>query len=322
MRIMITGSSGFIGTHLVDSLLTASHQVIGLDRRLPIVPSPELDFRRCDITDKEQLTEAILESAPDAVIHLAAQTEPLNEKKAQSYAANIVGVENLVGAIRITKTVKRAIFTSTQLVCRVGYVPKSDTDYAPTTLYGESKVLTEKIVREHDGGGTEWCIVRPTTIWGPGMKAHYQRFFKMIQRGRYFHVGSRPLFKSYGYVRNIVYQYSQILRAPAAQIHGKVFYLADYEPLSLRAWANAFQRELMAPPIPTCPESIARMAARIGDVINICGFKEFPFNSFRLNNVLTEYTFDLSATQAVCGPVPFTVDQGVQETVKWFKSLA
>ncbi|MBU1858305.1 MAG: NAD(P)-dependent oxidoreductase [Verrucomicrobia bacterium] len=319
MRILITGSSGFIGGNLADYLLAAGHEVIGLDKRIPVVSNPGVQFQHCDVVDSPRLTAIMARFVPDAVIHLAAQTE-LNEKEPDAYDANIAGVENLVGAIRAAKSVRRAIFTSTQLVCHVGYVPKSDTDYAPTTLYGKSKVLTEKIVRERDGGNIEWCLGRPTTVWGPGMKPHYQRFFGMIRRGRYFHVGPRPLYKSYGYVGNVICQYLRILEAPTAQIHRKVFYLADYAPLSLRAWANAFQREFKAPPIPTCPESIARLAARLGDVINICGFKSFPFNSFRLNNVLTEYTFDLGATEAVCGPLPFTVDQGVQETVKWLNT--
>ena len=60
----------------------------------------------------------------------------------QGYAANIQGVENLVAAIRQTPSLSLCIFTSTQLVCRVGYVPKDDQDYQPNTLYGESKVLT------------------------------------------------------------------------------------------------------------------------------------------------------------------------------------
>ncbi len=320
MKILVTGSTGYVGTCLVDLLCATGNQVIGLDLKYPLLTNSGVHFQQCDITDKHQLVALVQQCAPDAIIHLAAQTN-LNERGVNSYAANTTGVENLVEAIRATETVKRAIFTSTQLVCRVGYVPKSDMDYAPTTLYGESKVLTERIVREHDGGGVEWCLVRPTTVWGPGMKGHYRRFLKMIQRGRYFHVGSRPLFKSYAYVENMSYQYLQILKAPTSQIHGRVFYLADYEPLSLRAWADAFQREFGAPSIPICPELIARMAARIGDIINTFGFKEYPFNSFRLNNVLTEYQFDLRETQAVCGPLPFTVDQGVKATVKWIEAL-
>ena len=148
-----------------------------------------------------------------------------------------------MAAIEVTSGVERAIFTSSQLVCRVGYVPRSDTDYAPSTLYGESKVWTERIVRETDGGGAAWCLVRPTTIWGPGMSAHYQRFLRMIAKGRYVHVGT-SLSKSYGYVGNVVHQIERLLAAPAGEIRGKTLYLADEAaPLAARLGGRAPARD-------------------------------------------------------------------------------
>ena len=106
---------------------------------------------------------------------------------------------------------------------------RDDTDYTADTLYGQSKVRTEQIVRSADGGGREWCLARPTTVWGPGMSAHYQRFLRMIERGYYFHVGHGPLWKSYSYIDNIAFQYWRLLAAPADQIQRRTFYLADYD---------------------------------------------------------------------------------------------
>ena len=64
----------------------------------------------------------------------------------------------------------------------------------------------------------------------------------MIERGYYFHVGNGPLWKSYSYIENIAFQYWRLLEAPAELIHRKTFYLADYEPIDLLAWSDAFQR--------------------------------------------------------------------------------
>src|SRR5438067_6624986 len=108
----------------------------------------------------------LTEERPEAVVHLAARTDLDQKRDLAGYAANIEGVGNLVAALRGTPSVRRAIYTSSQLVCKVGYVPMSDDDYRPNTKYGESKVWTEKIVRREDGGGVEWCLVRPTTVWG------------------------------------------------------------------------------------------------------------------------------------------------------------
>ena len=199
-------------------------------------------------------------------------------------------------------------------------MPISDDDYCPHTLYGESKVLTEKIVRRHAGGGRTWCLVRPTTVWGPNINPHYQRFFNLVASGRYVHVGGSRLLKTYGYVGNVAYQYLKLVRAMSEQINAKLFYLADYEPLSLRDWANALQHELGARRIRTVPVPAARIAAGFGDLINAIGFRNFPFNSFRLNNVLTEYRFDMRATEALCGPLPYSMDDGVKATIEWYKN--
>ena len=69
------------------------------------------------------------------------------------------------------------------------------------------------------------------------------------------------------------------------------------------------------------PVGLARALARFGDAVNAVGIRSFPFNSFRLNNVLTQYRFDTAATEAVCGPLPYTMEQGVAETAAWLRRI-
>ena len=320
MKVLVTGSSGFIGSALVRALAADRVSVAALDRN----PSKAIEGLAaayvCDILDADRLRFYVKEFSPEIIVHLAARAD-LDGSTIQGYAANVDGVRNLLGAMREAGTVRRAIWTSSQMVCRPGYVPRDQMDYQPHTIYGQSKVLTEKIVREEDSAGLEWCLVRPTTVWGPGMSAHYRRLLHMIARGRYFHVGHGPYFKSYGYIDNVVHEYRQVMRASAEQIHRRTFYLADYEPIDLVAWCDAFQRALGGPPIRHMPRALAITLARCGDAINMAGLRTFPFNSFRLNNVLTEYRFDMSATETICGPLPVNFHEGVAKTAKWFQAL-
>ncbi|MCA9268386.1 MAG: NAD(P)-dependent oxidoreductase [Planctomycetales bacterium] len=70
----------------------------------------------------------------------------------------------------------------------------------PDTVYGRRKVTGERIVRGSDRLACSWCIVRPTSIWGPWADVPYGRFFRLIERGLYFHPGSADPPRSFGYV--------------------------------------------------------------------------------------------------------------------------
>lgn len=319
LRVLVTGNAGFIGFHLADLLVRRGHAVFGLDVRMPVATISGVEHHVCDLLDAQLLQRTMDEIRPDAIAHLAAITHIRGTSLAE-YAPNVAGVQNLSTAIARNGHVQRVVCTSTQLVSRVGHQPHSDEVYDPTTVYGQSKVRTEQIWRGSDGGDTTWCLVRPTTIWGPGMNPHYLRFFGMIRTGRYVHVGRDAVGKTYGFVGNTIHQYAQLLEAPAAAIHRRVFYLGDYEPIDLRAWAEAFRDELGAPRIRTIPVAIARTVARVGDIVNTVGLSRFPFNSFRLRNVLTPSVVDLSATEAVCGQLPHTLHEGIAQTAAWLRA--
>jgi nucleoside-diphosphate-sugar epimerase len=125
-KILITGTSGFIGNHLLHSLIKQDLIILGID----IVPPHDNKylpfFKQTDLLDLENLIATVQQFQPDFIFHLAARTDLNETKDIRGYASNIEGVENLITAIRQTSSVKRCIFTSSQLVCKVGYVPKDE----------------------------------------------------------------------------------------------------------------------------------------------------------------------------------------------------
>ncbi len=128
----MTGSSGFIGEHLVRLLVREGHTVVGLDFREPTRREQGVTYFVCDLLDAKRLEQLVQQAHPDALVHLAARTDLKEHGDIRDYSANVEGVENLVAAIRATPSVRRAICTSTRLVCRIGYTPKSDDDFQPT----------------------------------------------------------------------------------------------------------------------------------------------------------------------------------------------
>jgi nucleoside-diphosphate-sugar epimerase len=124
-----------------------------------------------------------------------------------AYNANTNGTKNLLNALSKLSAIKRVIFTSTQLISELGHQVVSLNDARPSTFYGKSKLIGEKMICSFNKKPYVWMIVRPTTIWGPGMMQQYGRFIKYIEKGWYFHLTNKPLFKSYGYIENVAYQY-------------------------------------------------------------------------------------------------------------------
>ena len=101
-------------------------------------------------------------------------------------------------------------------------------------------------------------------------------------------------------------------------MHQQSFYLADYSPLSLRDYTNGLAKEMNAPRISTLHLGFVKPLAFMGDILNRLGWRSFPFNSFRLRNILTAYQFDLSATSRVCGDLPYCFEDGIKATANWF----
>lgn len=310
MRVLVTGSSGFVGRALTRALEAGGHEVAGFSRRAT-------DARTFvgDLLDPDSITAALDGFRPEVVFNLAAETD-LKGAARGGYAANTTGVKNLLDAVAHAPSVSRVIWASSQLVCKPGKTPAHDTDYDPEGGYGESKVLAEKMIRASDGGGKEWVIFRSTTIWGPGMSEHYAAILGMIRRGLYFHVGGRPLMKSYSYIENLAEQLVTLAIAPASQVHGRTFYLADSDPIDLRDWAGGFARRFRKP-IPTMPTPLARSLAFTGDILTKRGIR-FPLTSQRLDNMLTEYVYDVSPIEAVHGRTRIGMDEGIERTARWY----
>ena len=321
MRVLITGGSGFIGTNLVQRYGERGDLVLNLDRNPPRNPAHEDCWSRCDLLDRQGLFARFTEHSPEIVLHFGARTDLGETRDLSGYAANVEGVANVIAAVRATPSVERVIFTSSQLVCRIGYRPQSDTDYCPSTLYGESKRLGECLVREANLE-TAWTLVRPTSIWGPWFDVPYRNFFEAIRAGRYVHPGGVHTPKQWGYVGNVVHQVEKLIEAPAQDIRGRTFYLADYEARPLREIADAIQRALGVRPIPEAPTWMLRAAARAGDLLQALGWSSPPLTSFRYGNIRAPEIQDMEPLRRVVGPLPYSLEAGIEATVAWMRDAA
>lgn len=314
-KILITGGSGFIGTHLVETLLLNGSDVLSLDWSEPKIEKHVKNWKKVDICDLEKLKEYILEFSPDYVIHLAARTD-LRGLTLNDYKANTDGVENLLIVLKTLPKLKKAIFASSMYVCRPGYAPTNFDDYNPHTVYGESKVITEKIIKKSNPKYT-WSIIRPTSIWGPYFGEPYDLFFKIVLSKKYFHLGEKACKKTYGYIDNAVFQILSILDISDDKVDGKTFYIGDYEPYDITEWANEIAAYVNIK-IPSIPYFFFQIAAYFGDLLKKIGVA-FPMTSFRLKNMTTDNIHDLKMIQEIAPSLPTLRSEGTKKTIDWVK---
>ena len=317
-KILITGGSGFVGTNLIDNLMHYEDvRILNIDIAEPKILGHGGVWQNVDIRGEEKLKEIVMSFSPDYVIHLAARTD-LNGKTLQDYDANIQGVTNLLGALEKVPNLKQAVFASSMYVCEPGYMPKDFEDYAPHTLYGESKVETERRIKEWNPKYT-WSIIRPTSIWGPWFGEPYNRFFHIVLSHMYFHMGKRACKKTYGYVDNAIYQIMSILEADPEKVDKKVFYIGDYEPYDITKWANEIAKEAGIW-IPRIPYWCFKCAGWFGDLLKTFGIA-FPMTSFRLHNMTTDNVHNLEPIKAIAPNLPVSRKDGTKRTLDWINNV-
>lgn len=315
MKILLTGASGFIGTNLLEDLVSKGYKVRNVDFCAPKISERKMVWENADITDYASFENAVLSFQPDYLIHLAARTD-LDGKTLQDYAANVIGVENLMKIIHKLPNLKKVIITSSKFVTRNGYVIKNQFDYCPHTKYGESKVETEKKVWANKPQ-CDWCIIRPTSIWGPWFGVPYRNFFDMVMRRMYFHIGHIKCHKTYGYIGNAVYQIEQLLFNDTSDENNKVFYIGDEPSYEINEWADEIANELGFK-VPTMPVVLVKGLAKFGDFLGL--FKiHFPMQSFRFGNMTNDGTNDMRNTYKIAPDMPYTRLEGTKATIAWIK---
>ena len=316
MKVLVTGGSGFIGTTLVETLLSRGDEVLNLDIKKPLNSEQKPYWRNCSIMELDDLHHAVSSFQPEVVIHFAARTEcDENTTVENGYQVNVQGTQNVLEAIKKCSTVKRLIVTSSQFVCGPGPLPKNDEDYFPHTVYGHSKVETEKLTR-NAGLSCLWTMIRPVNVWGPYHERYSREFWKIASKGLYVHPGVKSPTRTYGYVGNIVWQMIQIMEADEAVVNEQVFYVGD-KPINIENWVMGFCVGFRGKKPMVIPMWVMRLLAKVGDVISKVKGKPFYITTSRLRSMTEDYIAPMDKTFEIFGNPPYSLEDGIEESVDW-----
>ena len=204
IRVLVTGSTGCIGSHAVRILLDEGAKVFGFNRSVPEdQPSENYTHLTGDLSDSESVSQALKQVQPTRVLHLGAlQTPDCRDYPMRGLEVNLLGTAYLFQACEKLETpLDRFVFASSSAVNgpRSLYGPEGvrpEDPYQPFNLYGYWKVAGEGMAQAfHQASGTDTVSLRLATTYGPGrdrgFTAAMTSAMKAVAKGEAFQIPYR-----------------------------------------------------------------------------------------------------------------------------------
>lgn len=323
MRILVTGAAGFIGSHLVSSLLRAGHEVRGIDnfdsyydvelKRARVATLADehgplrFEMVTLDIAEPGAIDRCIDDFRPDAIVHLAAQAGVRYSLVApETYVrSNIVGFFNLLEAVR-QRPVRHLVYASSSSVYgKRADVPFSEDDCAesPVSLYAATKKSNELMAHSYSHlFGVPATGLRFFTVYGPWGRPDmaYYSFTRAIVAGeeiRLFNHGAQR--RDFTYVDDVIDGIARVIAKPPTRGPGggdvphRILNLGHSSPVELREFVSILERLLGR------RANVSLVDAQPGDVVE-------TFADVRRARDLIEFS------------PKWALEEGLERFVRWY----
>ena len=247
MKIFITGSSGFIGSHLIP--LLSEHQIVTL---------------KSDLLDFDAVREEVQSANPDIVVHLAARTEVEKSFYEQiSFSqVNYVGSVSLIEAAKTCSNLKNFVFASTMEV--YGWQPVSDqvqhnqithkiafdenTEPHPNAPYAVAKLAVEKYLEYvHRSQKFPFTTIRQTNAYGRQDNDFFvteQIISQMIKNPHEINLGYADPYRNFIFVNDLLDAWLAVIHNPQLCCDGKIFTIGPDYPVKIQDHADYIAKQL------------------------------------------------------------------------------
>ena len=309
---LVTGGSGFVGSHLVKRLVDMGSNVTIIDIEEPDSSiKNDVEFFNIDIRNPEKLNNVC--KGIDHVFHTVSLV-PISKADKQFESVNAGGTKNIVEASK-NQNVESVVHLSSTSVYKIperGDIIDENYPLEPVASYGRSKFLAEKICLEYMKKDVPISIIRPKTILGPNRLGIYSILFDWIKN-------NKPIFifgdgqNKYSYIGITDLIDATILSATKGK--GEIFNIATDKYGTYKGdIENLIQYAKSGSKTHCVNATVSRQIMKLLDKLNLS-----PFSEWHYSIIDKEYVFDISKAKKILGWSPKESNtQLFQESYDWF----
>ena len=296
MKIILTGSTGFIGRNLLSFLVGSGHQLENVSLR----------------------NAWKLPMEGDALIHLAGKAHDIAESALDEeyYRVNTDLTTKLFDDFLATNIRDFFYFSSVKAAAdSVDDLLIEDVIPKPDTVYGKSKLKSEQyLLSQNLPFGKRLFIIRPCMIHGPGNKGNLNLLYKVVEKGIPWPLASFVNKRSFLSIDNLNFLLLKMLQND--KILSGIYNFADDQPIStnelVRIIAKTSRKKERLLKIPT---NLITTVAKVGDILKL------PLNSERLKKLTESYVVSNAKIKAELSieHLPFSAEEGLIKTIKSFQ---
>ncbi len=325
MNILITGSAGFIGRHLVKALVKEGHHCRCLVRKASNIEElkklENIEFVYGDIRNRESLRGVVKDM--DIVYHLAAigHVSSVSNKTYEMYRVNnLQGTKNLVEEC-LEIPIKRFIYFSSTAAMGLLKLPIVDESAVccPKTLHQTSKHDCEELLMKY------WyefkfpvIIMRPCMVYGHTAKGEFYKMTRLIDKGIFPRVGKGKNLTPIVHVDDVV---QAVILAMNKSRLGEAYIIASEKSYELsKLWnitVDSLEDKRTYFYIPT---TVAKLVAFVCELIAKT-YGGIPLvNRRNIESTVTDRVFSIEKAKKELGYTPkVNLEEGIKQTVKWYK---
>ncbi|MCW5834431.1 MAG: NAD(P)-dependent oxidoreductase [Labilithrix sp.] len=322
MKVLVTGGSGFLGSHVAEQLSTAGHGVVALVRKSSnrkfLSTLKNVELAEGSVEDRASVDRAMKDV--DAVVHSAGLVKARSE--AAFFECNTQGTVNLLeAAIAHAPNLKRFVHVSSLEACgpSLDGQPVPPDQERPVTAYGRSKLAAEKeVVARREK--LPVVILRPAAIYGP-RDVEILEAFRAARKRQYPVIGDGSMLGCYTYGPDCARACVQAIDADVPS--GGIYFVDDGEPLPMaRAMGELLHEALGTAPLVRfgVPFSVLRLASLGVEAYGKVRGKAVMLTREKVKMLSHHWVCESTKTRSDLKWSPeVSFSEGVRRTARWYQ---